>query len=77
MVLNAFPRTEPVKVGGDVVEAPPPPTTTTTTVVVTSGGDSGSEVGSDEGYRSLGIATTPPSGEKRTIICRDNEASGK
>lgn len=49
-----------------------------TTVVVTSGGDSGSEVGSDEGYRSLGVATTPPAGEKRSIIAsvRDNEASG-
>ncbi|XP_034237555.1 GAS2-like protein pickled eggs [Thrips palmi] len=48
-----------------------------TAAVLTNGGDSGSEVGSDEGYRSLGVATTPPAGEKRSVIAsvRDNEAS--
>lgn len=55
--------------------------TAQTTVVVANGGDrdSGSEVGSDEGYRSLGVATTPPAGEKRSVIAsvRDNEASGR
>ncbi|XP_052126125.1 GAS2-like protein pickled eggs isoform X2 [Frankliniella occidentalis] len=82
-------RAEPVMEVGRIVDvvpadaAPQPspaqlvqPAVTTTTVVVTSGGDSGSEVGSDEGYRSLGVATTPPAGEKRSIIAgvRDNEA---